>query len=149
MAEDHGQPEKPQLPSDDDIQARFEKIREDLRGMELPELPEDADLRAKIDHVTNPSGPSRMPDVPELVVNRPKKASTNGTPGSYNYRGLGIGMSAAYSLVGSMIVGFGIGWAYDKATHSSYGQPIGAMLGAIFGIVAAMWLINHEGGNKK
>ena len=33
--------EKPQLPSDDDIRGRFERIREELRGMELPDLPAD------------------------------------------------------------------------------------------------------------
>jgi F0F1-type ATP synthase assembly protein I len=141
--------EKPQMPSDDDIRGRFEKIREDLRGMELPELPDDEALKAKIEHVTNPASTHKFPDPPDIKLNRPKKPSADGTPGNYNYRTLGIGMSAAYSLVGSMIVGFGIGWLYDRATHGTYGQPIGAVLGAIFGIVAAMALINRDGGSGK
>ncbi len=145
MANDSSQPEKPKLPSDDDIQARFSKIRDDLKNMELPELPDDKELRAKIDKVTQGPVASRMPDVPEMNINRPAKKTVTGTPGSYNYRGLGIGMSAAYSLLGSMVVGFGLGWAFDKYTHNNYGMVVGSLLGSVLGIVSAIWMINQEG----
>jgi len=148
MANDSSQPEKPKLPSDDDIQARFARIREDLKNMELPELPEDEALREKIQKVTQGTAPSRMPDVPELNFNRPKNNPLSGSPSSYNYRGLGIGMSAAYSLIGSMIVGFGLGWLFDKATHNNYGIVIGSLAGSVLGIVASIWMINQEGPKK-
>src|SRR5476651_1260360 len=115
--------DRPGLPSDEDIKARFGKIREELKGMELPELPDDEGLRAKIEHVTNQTSSFKMPDPPEIKFNRPKGPKTDGTPGNYNYKSLGLGMSAAYSLIGAMIVGFGLGWVFDKATHSTYGQP--------------------------
>ncbi len=148
MAQEPNQPEKPKLPSDEDIQSRFQKIRDELKDMDLPHLPDDEDLRKKIDQVNAPSSVSRMPEVPHIEINRPQKPATNGTPGNYNYRGLGIGMSAAYSLVGSMIVGFGLGWAFDKLTHNNYGQAIGALLGSVLGIASAIFLINRDGGTK-
>lgn len=137
------------MPSDEDIRARFEKIREDLKGMELPDLPEDGALRAKIEHVTHPSTSFKLPDPPEIPIKMPKVVKADGTPGNYNYRSLGIGMSAAYSLIGAMGVGFGLGWLFDRATHSDYGQPIGAVIGAILGIAMAMMLINRDGGGGK
>ena len=137
------------MPSDDDIKSRFEKIRDELHGMELPELPDDDGLRAKIERVTSPSTSYKLPDVPELKIERPKKPGSNGMPGDYNYRTIGIGMSAAYSLVGSMIVGFGLGWLFDHFTYSIYGQVVGSVFGAVLGIVAAIFLINNDGGGKK
>jgi F0F1-type ATP synthase assembly protein I len=143
------EPQRPEMPRDDDIRARFEKIREDLKGMELPELPDDEGLREKIERVTNPAGSYKMPDPPEIELKRPKTATSDGSRGNYNYKTLGIGMSAAYSLIGSMIVGFGLGWLFDRATHSNYGQVIGAVAGSILGIVTAIVLINRDGGGGK
>jgi len=148
MSDDLGKPEKPSMPSDDDIAARFERIREDLKHMDLPDLPDDEKLRARIEGVTSQKSSYKMPEVPEFEIKRPIKPAANGTPGAYNYRSLGIGMSAAYSLIGSMAVGFGLGWVFDHFTHSTYGQPVGAVLGSILGIASAVFLINRDSGGK-
>ena len=58
-------------------------------------------------------------------------------------------MTAAYSLVGAMAVGFGLGWLYDRSTGSSAGAPVGALLGCVLGIVSAVILIFRINGNGK
>jgi len=151
MTNESHEPIKPTLPSDEDIQARFEKIREELKSFELPNLTEEEELQEKLQHVQSAPTISRMPEVPELNI--PKRNTTgpakDGTPGNYNYRGLGVGMSAAYSLIGAMIVGYGLGWGYDKLFHANYGQVIGALIGSVLGIASAIWVINKDSGDTK
>ena len=151
MPTDSNEPLKPIMPSDEDIQARFERIRDELRTLETPVLTEDDELQSKLEQVQKTAGASRMPEVPELNI--PKRVSsstaTDGIPGNYNYRGLGIGMSAAYSLVGAMIVGFGLGWGYDRIFHTIYGQVIGSLLGSVLGITTSIFIINKDSGDSK
>ncbi len=115
--------------------------------MELPDLPDDAELRGKIERITSSSPTHRMPDVPDIPG--PARKTVHRGSQSYDYGTLGVGMSAAYAVVGSMAVGFGLGWLIDRVTHSEFGTPIGAVLGAVLGVVSALFLINRSGGGKK
>ncbi len=147
MDEQNSQPEKPSLPSDEDITARFQRIRDELEAMKPADLPEDLATKAS-EAGTKPVQAGRMPEVPNLEIPKSTKKPTNGTPGNYNYKSLGIGMSAAYSLVGAMIVGFGLGWVYDRYFHTISGQVIGGLFGSVLGIGSAIFLINRDGGNQ-
>ena len=91
---------------------------------------------------------SRMPDPPEWNYKRPasmrKKVEDNG------YRGLAVGLSIAYSLVGCMLLGWFLGWLVDRARGggSAGGQAIGGLFGCILGMVSAIWLMNRVGGGR-
>jgi F0F1-type ATP synthase assembly protein I len=137
----------PDPPSDEDIAERLRKVREELSGMELPELPED-EVEAKSIELQEKVAAARrrsFPDPPELEVNRPHQKQLE-DPG---YRGLGIGMSVAYSLVGCVVVGWGIGKLIDMQTGGALGQAIGTLLGAVGGLAASIMMIMRAGDRDK
>lgn len=117
-----------------------------------PELPEDKDfdeLEAKATELREraaSTGPTRMPEVPEWNYKRPRNAATNDDPN--NYKGLGIGISVAYMMLGSLVVGLGIGWLLDKAFNQTIFLAIFGLIGALFGIATTFILINRSQLNK-
>ena len=138
----------PEGPSDDDIAARLRRVREELDQMELPDLPEDA-----IPQV--PPGP-KAPDFDEQFraldekvsrvrdqwdTNKKTEAKKLASSAETN-RGLGIGMSVAYTIIGLPLVGFGIGVAADQATGSTIWRGVGGFLGSVIGVVGAIILLN-------
>jgi F0F1-type ATP synthase assembly protein I len=112
-------PEKPdnedpeRLPGDDDVDAKVAELQ--AKGREIRKR--------------NP-----MPEPPEWKVTRPEGAKPASGP---NYRGAGIGLMAAYALVGPVLLGIGIGYLIDKRTPGSHvGQTWGGIIGVIAGFVA-------------
>jgi F0F1-type ATP synthase assembly protein I len=111
-------------------------------------MPEDEDIEARLDafHTkVKDAGAKRMPEVPEWSYTRPPKQKELG--GGGDPRSLGIGITAAYMLLGGMVGGSGIGWIIDHAAHSAplWSASLG-LLGACLGIVAVLIMINR--GNK-
>jgi hypothetical protein len=84
-----------------------------------------------------------FPDPPDWNYKR-RKRKDDGDDGS-NARGLGIGISAAYALVGCMFGGFGVGYLIDRATGGEIAQPIGATIGVMIGVASTFILINRTG----
>ncbi|MCL4284061.1 MAG: hypothetical protein KJZ62_03060 [Fimbriimonadaceae bacterium] len=81
---------------------------------------------------------SALPEVPEWEYQRkraPKKTE------NIEYLGLGVGLSVAYTLVGCIGVGWGIGKLIDLNTGSTLGQAIGTMIGAIVGLGGALFTL--------
>ncbi|HWA83657.1 MAG TPA: hypothetical protein VG820_09500 [Fimbriimonadaceae bacterium] len=112
----------PEPPSDEAIEARLEK------------------MRSKISE----AGKSRMPEPPEFEVKRPRMLQTN-TSDKHGYRSLGIGMTAAYALVGMMMLGVGLGWLVDHGNNSAnVGPALGGLAGCVVGIGFVIWLINRD-----
>jgi hypothetical protein len=117
-----------------------------LKTPEMPNTDEiDQQLRRFSDKVASTGG-TRMPNPPDWNYKR----SSSGRPHDSdpnNYRGLGVGISAAYFLVGAMAAGFGIGWLIDKSIGASQtGTAIGGLLGCVVGIAGVVWMINR--GNR-
>ncbi len=118
--------------------------------MELPELPDDAvDARlAEIKAMKIPGVPEApfsraAPEVPHIDSTRPRVLRPD-TSDPSNYRGLGVGISAGYTLIGAMILGFGLGYLFDRLTGNTYGAVVGALFGAVLGIGAVFYLINRS-----
>ena len=118
---------------------------EKQEGEQASTLSEDELLEAKLaafDEKVKKAGGAAMPDVPDWKFKRPDNQITPGT----DHRGLGIGMTAAYILVGGMGVGWLAGFGIDHLAHSSpTGQAIGGFLGAIIGVAYVVVLANREG----
>lgn len=140
----------PEGPSDDEIAARLRRVREELNAMEgLPELPPD-DI---------PSIPSRPPtpefdDEFERLQARAKAVSDRRAAEkrvvkkqlqkeAEGNRGLGLGMSAAYAIIGVPLFGIGVGFLIDLKTGTTFFRGLGALLGSIGGIVGAVMMLNR------
>ncbi|MHB8634931.1 MAG: AtpZ/AtpI family protein [Fimbriimonadaceae bacterium] len=104
----------------------------------------DDDLESRLaafDERVKKAGSVRMPDPPDWNYKRSAKKQI--TPGA-DHRGLGIGMTAAYILVGGMFVGWLAGFGVDHLAHSApTGQAIGGFLGAAFGVGYVIVLANR------
>ena len=118
---------------------------EEKRGRPSTDSEED-DLDARLsefDERVKKAGTTRMPDVPEWSY---KRTSPKQVIPETDHRGLGIGMTAAYILVGGMFVGWLVGFGIDRIAHSSpVGQAVGGFLGAVLGVGYVIVLANREG----
>jgi hypothetical protein len=124
---------------------------EDEKGSEngSEELSEEEKLFARVEALKARTRVSQqLPEVPEFEFKRPasgpgSKEPLGPTDGG-QARELGIGIMAAYTMVGSMVVGFGGGWLADKLLKSgNLWTALGGAGGAIFGIVATMVLLQR------
>lgn len=127
-----------------EFQARLANLHKSAKD-DTSLLPdEEVDRRLEsMDERTRTAGQVQMPTPPELEYKRRNFAQDSSDKGGY--RGLGIGLSAAYALVGMMIFGVGIGWLIDHGPQSSnVGPAFGGLAGCVIGIVFVLWLINRE-----
>jgi F0F1-type ATP synthase assembly protein I len=121
-------------------------MADDEEKVVRPSTDSDEDeLEARLnafDEKVKKAGATRMPEVPDWSYKRsvPKQI----TPGA-DHRGLGIGMTAAYILVGGMFVGWLAGFGIDHLLHSApAGQAIGGLIGAGLGVGYVIVLANRE-----
>lgn len=59
-------------------------------------------------------------------------------------RGLGVGLSIAYTILGTPLLGLGIGWVLDNRYQSTVFKGIGTVSGAVLGIILAFWMMNRK-----
>lgn len=60
-----------------------------------------------------------------------------------NARGLGVGLSIAYTLIGLPMLGLIVGWFLDQRTGSTSYRSYGVLIGAIFGIVMTFVMLSR------
>ena len=58
-------------------------------------------------------------------------------------RGMGLGLSAAYAIIGLPLVGAGVGWLIDRGLGTTFVIAIGAVGGLIGGVWHAIQLTNR------
>ncbi len=63
-------------------------------------------------------------------------------------RGLGLGLSVAYTIIGLPMFGLAVGWLLDKNTNSNIFKPAFVVGGAALGIVIAIVMLNREQNRK-
>ena len=127
-----------------------EPSKESRGELDLPSLEEVSErlhrarLRAEGDATEGPLEPtpilqSKLPDVPEWEF---KKREIPGQlkVDTGTYLTLGVGLSAAYSLIGSTVFGWLIGKLIDQ-NGAFLAQAIGTLLGAVLGLTSAIILI--------
>ena len=109
------------------------------------ELTEEERIAARLAELQEKTAVShQLPEVPEWNYKRPETKPTI-APGSYtaNAKSLGIGMSVAYTMSGSVIGGFGTGWLLDRATHhEALFTAILGLGGATLGVVGTILLVS-------
>lgn len=161
MSDDSIPPQKPSLPDDEDLQRRFERIREDLKGMDLPDLPPDdvERLQAKSELPT-----PAHDDIDEKLrllqdkvkrtqgqyvtaVNKPSKKDIEES--NRNSRGLAFGLTIAYLIMGMPLACAAIGWIIDWRLGTEMGKGIGCLIGATIGVIIAIRMINENAANEQ
>lgn len=59
-------------------------------------------------------------------------------------RGTGVGLTAAYAIVGLPLAGAGIGWLIDRPTGGNIAQGVGVLIGAVVGVAFALHVVNRH-----
>lgn len=148
----------PEGPDDEEIAARLRRVREELNQMDdLPELPED-----KIPQLAPTPELPKVPDFDERLRDlearaqaakdrRETKARTEArrlASDAESNRGLGIGLTVAYAIIGLPLFGIGVGYAIDSANGTTIFRGFGALVGSILGIVGAVVILNRQQNQK-
>lgn len=132
----------------DNLRAASEPVdpeESEKTSFELPEPPSDDEIERRMDEMrrrVSGAGKSAFPEPPDFNVNRPSMMRKR-QEDEHGYRGLGIGLTAAYALVGMMILGFVVGWLIDGRTTGA-ATAFGGLLGTVLGIGFVLWLINRD-----
>lgn len=144
----------PEGPDDEEIAARLQRVRNELNQMEgLPELPED-----KIPQLAPTPELPKMPDFDDRLRDlearaqaakdrRETKARTEArriASDAESHRGLGIGLTVAYAIIGVPLFGILVGYALDSAAGTNVYKGLGALLGSILGIAGAVIILNRQ-----
>ncbi|MCC7230743.1 MAG: hypothetical protein IT203_10150 [Fimbriimonadaceae bacterium] len=58
-------------------------------------------------------------------------------------KGLGLGLSIAYTIIGLPILGAVVGWFLDSRVGGQTFTSLGVLLGSVLGIVAAVFMISR------
>jgi F0F1-type ATP synthase assembly protein I len=150
MAEDKG-------PSDDELGERLRKLLGEPGDGDRLTPPSDETVpdpvNAKLSEIEEKTREirerHRLPDPPEWNYKRSTRPIGKQT--DIDYRGVGLGFSVLYALIGPLLVGFGIGWFIDSRTGGSGARVWGAMIGSVCGLIGAVVLMSQTSrtGPKK
>jgi F0F1-type ATP synthase assembly protein I len=58
-------------------------------------------------------------------------------------KGLGVGLSVAYTIIGLPLAGVAIGWLIDQRMGTQTYRSIGVLLGSVLGIAAALAILSR------
>jgi hypothetical protein len=125
------------VPGEQAAQERFRKIREELEAMELPDLPSSEELRRRLPLTDENYSAKRFPEAPQVTIDK-RNPTINVGDDKDNMRGLGLGVTIAYTLTGAIIGGGFIGYAVNHAVGFAYGALGGAVLGIAFAALLLM-----------
>ncbi len=109
---------------------RIEEELERVRKTTQFASPDDPDIERRLQAIEEKAkGARRLHD--EHVFGRKPKSMLD----AESTRGLGVGLTIAYAIIGVPLVGFGAGWLLDRAMG---GGTLWQALGTVFGAVAAI-----------
>lgn len=151
------EPERPELPSDDEIEARFNKIRDSLH----PDL-EDVDF--KLGEILDNTSAEKIPDhehdeyhqkMAELETRlhaaqqkkdapEKAKASLSGSLDQKSSLSTGLGLSLAYTIIGTPLLGYALGLGINKVTGTQGWQIWLTLIGSVIGIGWTVMVVNRN-----
>jgi F0F1-type ATP synthase assembly protein I len=136
-----------QLPSDEEINARFEKLKESLKvdlddidgklahileETEAPKVPDDLqdEVSRKLDALEARAAKAKQ----TLDKTKPQANSLSGGMDQQSALGMGMGLTLAYTIIGTPLLGYGAGMLINKSTGTNGWQIWLTLLGAVIGI---------------
>jgi F0F1-type ATP synthase assembly protein I len=124
---------------DEEIERRARSIDEEIARAARPEIPEVPDFEARLRNLEGRATETRIKRNAEVREQAKKNASD-----AKSAKGLGIGLTVAYMIIGFPLVGALFGWLIDKSTNSNAFIAFGTVGGAALGVVAAILIINRH-----
>jgi F0F1-type ATP synthase assembly protein I len=123
---------------------------------DVPEPGDDEEIHRRMEAMRQKiaaAGNRSMPEPPEWNFKRPTIPGQERRDAT-SYIGLGVGLSVAYTMIGAIVLGWGLGKLIDVATHGQWiGQTIGTLLGAVIGLAGGIFMIdraqNKQDSQKK
>ncbi len=141
------EPEKPNLPTDEEIEARFSKIRENLTADvdDVDDKLEGILKNTKVDRLDESEHDEYLSKLDEMDAKlkharetqqkaQPKHNTLSGSLDPKSSVAMGMGLSLAYTIIGSPIVGFGAGLLINKATGTQGWQIWMTLIGFMIGM---------------
>ncbi len=139
------------MPSDEELQGRFERIRDELKELDLEETPDipvlptrpdidHAAVDAKLDQIEERARKAKGGYV--KAVNKPTTKAV--ADDNRNARGIAMGMTIAYTIIGFPMIGVAVGWLIDWKLGTPYWKAIGVLGGTTFGIVMAIKMVGEN-----
>lgn len=80
--------------------------------------------------------------------NRTRETSRKLRDDAQSAKGLGVGLSVAYTIIGLPLLGVAIGWAIDTRMGTQTFRSLGVLLGSVLGIVGAIALLSRINRNE-
>ncbi len=152
-------PEKPELPSDEEIEARFHKIRENLStdlddiDLKLEKILSDTNVDdQKVAPEEHEQYDQRIRDLEHKVKTAQNAANTTTSSsgslsGSLDRKGslsTGLGLSLAYTIIGTPLLGYAVGLGINKLTGTQGWQIWLTLIGSVIGIGWTMMVVNRN-----
>lgn len=136
-------PETREDPTEDSFDAGVKKLEDQASGLhvEIPgELDEEFDERMQ--KLEEKAAAHRA-----MRENVKKEEARKTKSDREAAKGLGIGLSVAYTIIGLPVFGYGVGWLIARQTGSTTVAGFGMLIGAVLGIAAAILMLNrHQNG---
>lgn len=122
----------------------FKRYVEELEGLAesvgaQPAEQFDADFEKHLDSFENRARIAR-----ERQAVRQAEQDLRAAKEAQDHRGLGLGLTIAYTIIGVPLAGAGIGWLSNGATGSDGWIPIGTGIGAVLGLGLAIYLLSKS-----
>lgn len=148
--------EAPPLPTDEEIEARLSKVikdAEDFLGpvrhdpISLMEEEEKDNRFGDFDPDFNEKLDGFSKKVDKIKASREEQARDKARRQKGerdSSRGLGVGLTIAYMIIGLPLLGAGIGWLVDGRTGGTTWIGIGTVIGGVLGVFAAISIMNRE-----
>ncbi len=141
---------RPELPTKDEIELRLKDARAKIAAEMLDDAPEvqipevrvdpldDAEFRQRYEEISN-----RAKVIQEKRAAAVKFQATKEKSDRESAKGLGVGLSIAYTILGMPVAGYLIGWAIDGNSPVQTGRNFGTLIGAFVGVAAAVMMMNR------
>lgn len=128
-------------PEPDSYEAKIAEMQASAEALKAPELPDEVEDQFD----------QRMKEL-EARASKVKAARDNQKAQEVRRerqdrdaaRGLGFGLSIAYTIIGLPIFGFGIGWLIDRSTKTDHWKGLFMLAGAVIGIAMAFVMMNRQ-----
>ena len=129
----------------DPFEEGIKNLEELSQELKAPEIPADVDAdfdRRMTDLEARASAARGVREAKQKQTERELKSDREAT------RGLGYGLSIAYTIIGLPLFGYGVGYLIDKSMGTEIWKGFAMLAGAVLGIGMAFWMMNKHESRK-
>lgn len=149
--------ETPPLPTDEEIEARLSKVIKDAEDFLGPVRHDPISLMEEEEEKQSPFGnfdsefdekldgfSKKVDKIKASREEQERDKARKQKSEQDSSRGLGVGLTIAYMIIGLPLLGAGIGWLVDGRTGGTTWIGIGTVIGGVLGVFAAISIMNRE-----